>query len=186
MDGAGDPIEGVGDTVDRFVTEEENVARAHLLAATLHDRRRVVGPAPVEGVVLLPGVDGDRRPHEVLVGEELHPRGPHHVQHGEVGTGEQDVEPTFTRAQGVGHGIGLGHRALEDLLDGPPRIALGHGGLALGQELVDVEHGPSLAPPAPGITTGRPDALRNGKRSFPHGLCKFSSRTSHSRPTVAS
>ena len=49
----------------------------------------------------------------------------------------------------MGHGerlrhlFGIAHRPLEHLFDREPRLLLGQRRLAVGHELVDVEHGPS-------------------------------------------
>src|SRR5918995_2117040 len=67
VDGARQTIAGIGYPVDGVVAQHHHLAGDELLAARLGQLPAIGAGAPVEAVVLLAGVDPDRRPHPVVV-----------------------------------------------------------------------------------------------------------------------
>ena len=137
MDRPGERGARVGDGVDHLVAERGDVAGAQLAPA---GRLDATTRTAEERVVLLPPVEGDGRPHQVVVRPDAHARCPDHLEHGEVVGQVQrhDLRPRC-RQRG-GHGGRSAHGALEDLLHGQAWLVLADGHLALLDEPVDVEH----------------------------------------------
>ena len=93
VDRAGEAVERVVHGVDGVVAEHDDLTGIERAVVGLDDARAIVGVAPEELVLLAPGVDRDRGPHPVVVGEQRHPRRPHDVDDREVGRVVEEPRP---------------------------------------------------------------------------------------------
>jgi hypothetical protein len=77
---------------------------------------------------------------------EHHARRPHHVEHREVGRLVEEVQAALLRVEDVGELVRRTQGSVEHLPHGPAGLRLAERHAAVGDQLVDVEHGAHRTP----------------------------------------
>ena len=140
-------MHGVGAEYDR-VTADERGGTSLLEAA--------VGQLPEQTVVLATAVETDRRPHRVVVSDQVDRGRPHDVEHGEfIAVEPRGEHRLVTRVPEDGlDGRRLGDDSGEHLVDSRSRMArcVSNGCEAVADQLIDAEGHPDHRSPTPPAT----------------------------------